>query len=47
MIVFFFSVVVEPEPISTTTTVPSTVTATVHTTPADFKSAEDKCWIDK
>ncbi|XP_014747825.1 PREDICTED: transmembrane protein C1orf162 homolog [Sturnus vulgaris] len=31
-----------PEPISTTTTVPTTV----HTPTADFKAAEVRCWIN-
>ncbi|KAM4885400.1 transmembrane protein C1orf162 homolog [Sylvia borin] len=33
----------DKEPISTTTTVPSTVPATLHTTPTHFE-AEEVCW---
>ncbi|XP_014113699.1 PREDICTED: transmembrane protein C1orf162 homolog [Pseudopodoces humilis] len=37
---------VAPGPVSTTTTVPSTVPATVHTPAVDFKDAEMRCWIN-
>ncbi|XP_019144334.1 transmembrane protein C1orf162 homolog isoform X1 [Corvus cornix cornix] len=37
---------VAPEPISTTTTVPTTIHTTAHTPADDLRAAEVRCWIN-